>query len=98
LGCIAFRLVQIQLDPDMRLSQEDLFHIGKAEYRIDRGSIRDRTGRVLAKDRRVPSLFADPRKVSDPAALARLLHDRLGVEYDEVYAELAKRNSDGNLR
>ncbi len=98
LGCIAFRLIQIQLDPDMRLSQEDLFHIGKAEYRIDRGSILDRNGRVLAKDKRVPSLFADPRKVSDPQALAKLLSERLGVDFDEVFAELAKRDSEGNLR
>lgn len=95
---IAFRLIQIQLDPDMRLSQEDLFHIGKAEYRIDRGSIVDRNGRVLAKDRRASSLFADPRKVEDPHALAALLSERLQLEYDSVLADLVKRDSQGRLR
>ena len=97
-GVVAFRLVQIQMDPDMRLSQEDLFHIGKAEYRIDRGSIVDRSGRVLAKDRLVSSLYADPRKVEDPKALAALLSAKIGVDFDAVFADLVKRDEDGNLR
>lgn len=97
-GVITLRLVQIQLDPDMRLSQEDLFHIGKAEYRIDRGPIVDRNGRVLAKDRKVPSLYADPRKVDDPHALAALLSEKLQLDRDDVLSDLVRRDADGNLR
>lgn len=97
-GIVGVRLVQIQLDPDMRLSQEDQIHIGKAEYHIDRGSILDRNGRVLAKDRRVNSLYADPRRVTDPQAMASFLSQTLGVDYDTVFADLLRRDNEGNLR
>jgi cell division protein FtsI (penicillin-binding protein 3) len=97
-GIIGLRLVQLQLDPDLRLSQEDLHHIGKAEYSIPRGNILDRSGRVLAKDRRVSSLFVDPRRVTDASGLARVLAGRLELDYDQVYSDLLKRDGAGNLR
>ncbi|MEM8960304.1 MAG: penicillin-binding transpeptidase domain-containing protein [Acidobacteriota bacterium] len=53
-----------------------------------RGTIFDARGRILAVSVEVPSVAVDPRKVADPAAIASLLVDGLGVEYDETVATL----------
>jgi cell division protein FtsI (penicillin-binding protein 3) len=60
-----------------------------------RGTIYDRNGEVLAMSRATASVYADPRQIKDPAAVAKQLAPVLGV----VETELAtKLSSDSGFR
>jgi len=63
---VLLRLIKVHTDPDMQLSYEEKSHIGEVELRVPRGSIYDRDGSLLATDRQVFSLWANPREVVDP--------------------------------
>jgi len=86
---VAGRLVQLQVDPDLKFSEEDLRHIGWQEIQIPRGDILDRRGRVLATDRQVKSLFINPSSVPDPYHLVRYLIPRLDMPEEELLERLA---------
>ncbi|MBI4557472.1 MAG: transpeptidase family protein [Candidatus Hydrogenedentes bacterium] len=92
---IVGRLLQLQLDPDLKFTKEDLRHISWINIDVPRGEILDRNERLLATDRRVVSLWGDPRHISDPYLLALQLSARLGMNEDEVLARLAKRTERG---
>lgn len=95
---VAMRLVQIQLDPDVRFTQEELAHIGRAEIRVPRGDIRDSRGVLLATDRMVPSLCANPSRISDPSTLALRLSRLLGMDEGEVLARLVQQDAAGRRK
>jgi cell division protein FtsI (penicillin-binding protein 3) len=98
MGVISTRVVQFQLDPDLRFTEEDLKHIGKKQIERPRGSIYDVNGRVLATNRDVPSLSVNPSRVEEPEKLARYLAPRLQMDYDDIYERVTRRSSDsGNL-
>jgi cell division protein FtsI (penicillin-binding protein 3) len=94
---LAFHLVQLQVDPDLRFSEEDLKQIWKGKITIPRGKICDRDGGILARDRTVFSLYADPRTVKEPEAreLAQRLSVLLDVDEDILYMRLTRVNNDG---
>ncbi|HDP34563.1 MAG TPA: hypothetical protein ENN29_05580, partial [Candidatus Hydrogenedentes bacterium] len=100
IGCVVvlLRLGQIHLTPDNKLSEEDQRHIGSVTLEIPRGEIFDRNGLVLATSIDVPSVFVDPRLVSEPLALANRLSVHLGIPEDEVLARLAKTDAQGRVR
>ena len=91
------RLVLLQIDPDLRFSEEELYHIQKKSIPRPRGEITDHNGRVLATNQYVPSLIVDPSNVKDPAALARWLAPRLGEPEGEVYERVTRRKPNGDL-
>ncbi len=95
---VAGRLCQLHLNPRLELTAEEQFHIGQVELREPRGEIFDRNGLLLATDRLVPSLWADPRKVSDPRRLAALIRERLGNAPEDLEERLSKRDASGNPR
>lgn len=92
---IAARLVQFQLDPDMRFDQEDLKHIGRKMIERPRGSILDQSGRILATNRKVPTLAVDPSRVEDAEALTTFLAARLDLPRDEIYERVTRRGASG---
>ena len=83
-GGIAAKLIWLQMDADARLSQEERVHIGMKAIERPRGEIVDAQGRVLATDRKVPTLVADPGTVKHPDSLARYLASRLGLHVSDV--------------
>jgi cell division protein FtsI/penicillin-binding protein 2 len=95
---IGIRLCQLHLTPGLRLTEEEREHIGWKELREPRGDIFDRNGLLLATDRKVPSLWADPRYVRDPQKLALVISARLGEEEEVVMERLCARDSAGNPR
>ncbi len=95
---IAGRLGQLHLNPRIELTEEEKKHIGVKPVTQSRGEIVDRNALLLASNRQVPSIWADPRKVKDPGRVADLLWERLGIERKEVLEQLSKRDDKGNSR
>ncbi|MCH8204616.1 MAG: penicillin-binding protein 2, partial [Candidatus Hydrogenedentes bacterium] len=93
---IAARLILFQIDPDYRFADEDLKHIGEISIQRPRGDIVDRNGRVLAKERTVPSLSVNPAEVDDPEALVQYLADRLGRGEAWLRKRVTRIDSRGN--
>jgi cell division protein FtsI/penicillin-binding protein 2 len=56
-----------------------------------RGTIFDRTGVQLAIGEQTTTVYADPRQVRSPRAVARAAQDLLGVDANELYPQLLDR-------
>jgi cell division protein FtsI (penicillin-binding protein 3) len=95
-GLLGARLVMLQLDPDLRFSEEELFHIREVFIDRPRGDILDRNGRVLATNQNAPSLSVNPDNVDDPAKLAQWLTPRLGGDIDDIYERVTRKDADGD--
>lgn len=89
------RLVHLHIFPDVKFIDENLMHIGRIEIQRPRGQILDRNGRILATDRVVFSLNANPSKINDPQALAAELHHRLGMDYALLLDRLSRQDAQG---
>jgi len=92
---VLLRLVQLNLSPGHRLTEEELKHIGSVQLQESRGEIYDREGLILATTRKSPSLWVDPRYVQEPEALAHFVSTRLGLDRAEVHARLTQRDKNG---
>jgi stage V sporulation protein D (sporulation-specific penicillin-binding protein) len=99
-GCIIvlLRLGQIHLIPGHKLSEEDELRIGRLNINIPRGEIFDRNGLVLATNIDIPSVYVDPRLVSEPLSLANYISVHLGLPEDDVLSRLARTDADGKVR
>jgi cell division protein FtsI (penicillin-binding protein 3) len=95
---IVARLVQLHLSPSHQLSEEERNHIGTVPIYEPRGDIVDRNGLTLATDRKVPSVWADPRYITDPDSVAGLVAKHLGMDRNDVYGKLTQRGPDGEFR
>ncbi|MCC6143111.1 MAG: transpeptidase family protein [Candidatus Hydrogenedentes bacterium] len=95
---IILRLCVLHLLPHEYIQKEELKHVGQVEIREPRGDILDRHGRLLATDRRVPSIWADPRYIRDPQRVSLLLSLALDMTEEEVLQKLALRDQDGEPR
>ncbi|MCK5862749.1 MAG: PASTA domain-containing protein [Candidatus Hydrogenedentes bacterium] len=95
---IFLRLGYIHLTPGAQLSDEDKFHIGRMIIERPRGEIFDRNGLVLATSINVPSVYVDPRRVSDPLALANYVSVHLNLPEDDVLKRLARTDASGKTR
>lgn len=95
---VAARLVQLHLFPGHKLTSEEEYHIGQLILEQPRGHIRDRAGLILAANKRVPSLWVDPRKVEDEAATIEVLTTRLHLAEDDVRKALQRHDQHGNIR
>ncbi|MEX2016010.1 MAG: penicillin-binding transpeptidase domain-containing protein, partial [Candidatus Hydrogenedentales bacterium] len=92
---IGWRLIRLQVDPDLKLSNEDLAHIGQIEIHRPRGDIVDRNGRLLATDRKVLSLSVNPSKVTAHQPLAHHLSAALNLDQADLIERLSRRGSSG---
>jgi cell division protein FtsI (penicillin-binding protein 3) len=95
IGAIVLRLVQLQLDPDLRFSEQDLKRIGSIQIERPRGDILDRSGRTLATNRIVYSLSVDPEKIKHPKETAAYLSPRLGMSQRDLIERLTRTNAQG---
>ncbi len=95
-GWIAINLVRLHQFPDERLGSGERGRIGEATTTPPRGKIHDGHGRVLALDRMVPSLYADPSRIVNPHEIAQMLSTKLDVDEDLVASRLTRRKSNGD--
>ncbi|MEW6534286.1 MAG: penicillin-binding transpeptidase domain-containing protein [Candidatus Auribacterota bacterium] len=68
-------------------------HLSKVQEHPQRGKILDRNGKPLAVNLIVDSVFADPRKVTDPHLCAYHLSEILGVDEKKLYERLTRKKS-----
>lgn len=93
---VVLQLLHLQIDPDLKLTNEGLRHVGYTELHIPRGDIVDRNGTVLARERRTPSLSAQPYKIADPYTTALRLSALLDMEENDILDRLLRRDANGN--
>lgn len=92
---IGARLVRLQVDPNLKFSEEDLKHVGQMDIHRPRGDIFDREGRVLATDRLAPSLAVNPSVIDDLPRLSAELSARLDLDKDKLLARFRTRDAKG---
>jgi cell division protein FtsI (penicillin-binding protein 3) len=63
-------------------------HHETVELPAGRGTIFDRMGRPLAIGERAVTVYADPRRVTDPRATAIAAAETLGIDAEELYVRL----------
>ncbi len=68
-------------------------HIANERIEGTRGSIVDRNGRVLARSVELHSIYADPAKVQNADAAAKILAPILGMQQNKVAPLLKKKNT-----
>lgn len=85
---LGLRLWHLHLNPSHELSEEERLHIGKRTIEAPRGDIFDRNGLKLATDKRVPSIWVDPRYLEDPVGLADRLAPVVGLDRDVLRTKL----------
>lgn len=95
---MALGLIRVHTNPDKRLLDEEDAHVGLVELRAPRGEIRDREGNLLAIDRQVSSLWADPRGVKHAARAAQQLSQALGMYENELYDRMTANGSDATTK
>jgi len=94
-GWIGLNLVRVHQFPDDRLGSGERGRIGEATMTPPRGKIHDHQGRVLALDRMVPSLYADPSRIKRPHEIAQTLSMYLKMDEDRLASRLTRRKADG---
>lgn len=97
-GAVLGRLYYVHLKPAEQLNLENPFHEGTVSLPISRGDIRDKNGVILAMDEKVPTLWADPSRVTEAERIALMLNARLGIDEEETMTALSKRAEDGDAR
>jgi len=73
------------------LSIADRQHLRQVKQSPRRGSITDRNGMLLAVSRQLPSVFGNPRRISDPARVAHQLAALLPVDEEKIKARLSRK-------
>ena len=90
---VALRLVEVVLLPGAA-AEPRAEHPRRAAALPVRADILDRNGKLLATTLDSPSLYADPRQISDPRAATRAILSVLPqLDAGEVYAKLASGKS-----
>ena len=97
LACIAVNLVWLQLFPDRRFIDNESFHVGETAIALQRGRIFDREGRIFARERQAPSLYAYPSFLKGPHDAAQRLAIRLGLDEDDLVDRITRRADSGRM-
>lgn len=92
---VIFQLTQVHISPRWDLSQEEMYHIGQVTIQRPRGNIYDKANRLLATDRDIHSLSADPARIPDPELVAMRLAPLLDMDVQELEALLSTTGPDG---
>ncbi len=92
LSVFGARLMQLQgLDPKAYAARADAEGLVTVDLPADRGQISDRNGVALARSAAGVMVVADPKRTRPHAEqIARILSDRLGVDYFDTLATLRK--------
>ncbi|MCC6698464.1 MAG: transpeptidase family protein [Candidatus Hydrogenedentes bacterium] len=92
---LAIHITKLQIWPDEKFLKNDEAHVGEVPLTIPRGRIYDRGGRILARDRQAPSIWANPQYIEDPYDAAQRLSVRLNLGEDQVLERLTRRTPEG---
>lgn len=95
---IAARLVQVHAFPEPERLAQSQRNIGRRPLHESRGDILDANNTLLATDRQLQSLWADPTRIEDPLRLAQRISVTLRMHEEDVYDRLTRRDSQGRLR
>ncbi len=97
LSIFGARLMQLQgLDPKAYAARADAEGLVTIDLPADRGQISDRNGVALARSVAGVMVVADPKRTRPHAEqIARILADRLGVDYFDTLATLRKSETTG---
>ncbi|OFW61040.1 MAG: hypothetical protein A2133_04560 [Actinobacteria bacterium RBG_16_64_13] len=80
--------VQVIAAPGLQ-DKADGQSVRTVELDAPRGTIYDRNGQVLAISRSMATVYANPKQVEDPAAVARQLAPMLGLPEAELFTKLS---------
>lgn len=97
LGFVCLHLTKLQLFPDARFSDNEDYHVGVTSIALERGRIYDRDGRIFARERQAPSLYAYPPYLDRPHDAAMALAVRLGLDENELVTRITKRTANGKM-
>ncbi len=97
LGCVGLHLTKLQLFPDARFSENEDYHVGVTSIALERGRIYDRDGRIFARERQAPSLYAYPLHLDHPHEAAQALAVRLGLDENDLITRITKRTAKGKM-
>ncbi len=99
LSVFGARLFQLQgLDPKAYAARADAEGLVTVPLPATRGEITDRNGQPLAETVAGVMIVADPlRTRANAEKIARILADKLDLDYFEVLANLRKKQPDGDL-
>ncbi|MCD9622474.1 peptidoglycan D,D-transpeptidase FtsI family protein [Rhabdothermincola salaria] len=87
---VASKVIDLQvLNPDRHLAWGVAQRFDTTVLAADRGAILDRNGAELAVSRPTRSVFVDPELIEEPAVAASAVAPLLGLDVDEVTAEMA---------
>ncbi|GMU92277.1 MAG: penicillin-binding protein 3 [Candidatus Hydrogenedentota bacterium] len=92
---VGVNLIRLQAKPDPRFFEDDENHWAVVPIPMPRGRIYDSEGRILARERRLPSIYANPRLIDDPHRAAQVLSTRLAVDEDALLERMLKRTTSG---
>jgi cell division protein FtsI (penicillin-binding protein 3) len=95
VGALAGRLVDLQLTPDARIIEEVSIPRGEITIPAPRGGIVDRHGRTIAMSLPAATIYADPRLIEDPRAVANSLVPVLGEHGIDVESLTDLLSQDG---
>lgn len=88
-GAVVARLYQLQIqDHEIYRRRAEGQHHRRVELQPPRGTIYDARGRELALSVDVDSVWADPSRVKNPAATARVLARTLGMDASKLERDL----------
>ncbi len=88
---LGVRLVYAHIAPDDRVLNSVVLPLRISELQAPRGTIVDRTGRVLAFSVPAVTVIADPRQIDNPAQVAARLSPLLGEPADELFELLSSQ-------
>ncbi|MDO4750142.1 MAG: penicillin-binding transpeptidase domain-containing protein [Eubacteriales bacterium] len=95
-GIVAFIVLAIQLY-NIQIRDHDMYESAAIEQQVrettitaDRGTIYDRSGKILAMSASVETVYISPREIQmyeeDPVLIAHGLSEILGVDYEKILA------------
>lgn len=91
---VAARLIDVQVYQHAALkARADRYHIRDMHIEPARGLLRDRNGSLLAQNLPLKSVYADPKMIDDPAAVAAQLASVLGEKPETLEARLRRPGS-----
>ncbi|MBM3289987.1 MAG: hypothetical protein FJY92_07530, partial [Candidatus Hydrogenedentes bacterium] len=97
LAVVAQHLVRLHLFPDPRFIENERHHEGGTSIALQRGRIYDIEGRIFARERQSPSLYAYPPFLDEPHAAAQRLAVRLGLDENELIGRITRRTDKGAM-
>ena len=93
-AALLVQLVNVQVVQSSELSEkQNSYMYSNISLTASRGKIYDRDMNVLAQDVSCSKVYAFPLSVEDPAEVSSFLSEKLGLDYESVYAKLSNKEN-----